>query len=115
MAEKTEQQPKKEKTWKDIETGFVVSTPGGARGYKTGDWRSMRPIYDQDRCVKCGVCYLYCPDSAIKIKEDGTVEVDDFYCKGCGICARECWTGAFTMVPLGDKQLGEKTRKTEKK
>lgn len=93
-----------EKTWKDIETGFVVK-PGGARNYCTGDWRSQKPSYNRDRCVKCGVCYLFCPDAAVKICADGFVDVDEFYCKGCGICARECWTGAFKMVPLsGEKE-----------
>ena len=91
-----------EKTWKDIEVGFVVQ-PGGARNYRTGDWRSQKPSYNCDRCVKCGVCYVYCPDAAIKIRGDGYVEVNEFYCKGCGICARECWTGAFKMVALADK------------
>ena len=93
-----------EKTWKDIEVGFVV-TPGGARSYRTGDWRSQKPAYNCDRCVKCGVCYVFCPDAAIKIRPDGYVEVDEFYCKGCGICARECVTGAFKMVALAaDKE-----------
>jgi pyruvate ferredoxin oxidoreductase delta subunit len=24
-----------------------------------------------------------------------------YYCKGCGICARECWTEAIKMVEEG--------------
>jgi len=87
-----------DRTWKEIKTGTLVDRPGSAREYKTGDWRSQRPIYDVDRCVRCGVCYLYCPDMAIKVKADGTIEVDTYYCKGCGICAAECPTGAFKMV-----------------
>ncbi len=89
-------------TVKDVTIGFIVDTPGGAKAYRTGDWRSMKPVYDKDRCVKCGVCYLFCPDAAIRIKEDGYVEVNEFYCKGCGICAKECWTGAFEMKPLSE-------------
>lgn len=92
-----------EQTWKDIETGFIVGTPGGARSYRTGDWRSQWPKYDKDRCIKCGVCYVFCPDAAIKICADGYVEFSDFYCKGCGICARECPVGAIEMKPIGGK------------
>lgn len=92
-----------EQTWKDVSTGFIVTTPGGARKYKTGDWRSQWPKYNQDRCIKCGVCYVFCPDAAIKIRADGYVDFDDFYCKGCGICARECPVGAITMKPIGKK------------
>ncbi|MFH0800266.1 MAG: 4Fe-4S dicluster-binding protein [Pseudomonadota bacterium] len=91
-----------EKTWKDIEPGFVVN-PGGARNYRTGDWRSQWPKYNKDRCIKCGVCYVFCPDAAISIAADGYVDFSDFYCKGCGICARECVTGAITMVSGGKK------------
>jgi pyruvate ferredoxin oxidoreductase delta subunit len=92
-----------ELTWKDIKPGFLVSTPGGAKGYRTGDWRSQQPEYNKDRCVKCGVCYIFCPDTAVSVGADGYVEFSDFYCKGCGICARECPTGAITMVALGEK------------
>ena len=98
-----------DKTSKEIGIGSIVDTPGGAKAYCTGDWRSQRPIYDREKCARCGACYLYCPDAAIRICEDGTVEVNEFYCKGCGICAQECWTGAFAMAPLGDTQPAQKT------
>jgi pyruvate ferredoxin oxidoreductase delta subunit len=87
-----------DKTWKDILPGGIVDTPGSAREYRTGDWRSQRPVYDPERCVHCGVCYLYCPDMAIRMKEDGTIDINNFYCKGCGICSAECPTGAFKMI-----------------
>lgn len=93
----------KKDTWKDVEIGAVVKKPGSARAYKTGDWRSQYPVYDKNRCIKCGVCYLYCPDAAIKVTSEGFIEIDDYYCKGCGICSRECITGAFTMVPEGEE------------
>jgi pyruvate ferredoxin oxidoreductase delta subunit len=35
---------------------------------------------------------------AIKITEDGYIEHDLYYCKGCGICAEECPTDAIAMV-----------------
>jgi phenylglyoxylate dehydrogenase delta subunit len=33
-----------------------------------GDWRSMRPIVDRDKCVKCAVCWLYCPVQCVEEK-----------------------------------------------
>lgn len=63
--------------------------PGSSKKYKTGSWRSMKPIYNKEKCVKCHLCYIYCPDSAIRKLEDG-IEIDYDYCKGCGICAYEC-------------------------
>ncbi len=89
-----------DKNWKEIEVGFVVDKPGRAKEYCTGDWRSQKPVYDRHRCIKCGVCYMFCPEAAIKFNDDRSVYVDEYYCKGCGICSRECVTGCFTMKPL---------------
>lgn len=85
-------------TWKDLEIGCVVSSPGNASQYKTGDWRSLRPIVDFEKCIRCGVCYIFCPDMAIMKNDDGYFEADLYYCKGCGICAQECFTGCISMV-----------------
>jgi len=85
-------------TWRDLEIGFIVTKPGNASQYQTGDWRSQRPIFNTDRCIKCGICYLFCPEGCIEQNTDGYFEANLFYCKGCGICTRECWTEAITMV-----------------
>ncbi|UCD83360.1 MAG: 4Fe-4S binding protein [Deltaproteobacteria bacterium] len=84
--------------WKDIEVGAIVTEPGGARQYRTGDWRSQRPVWDRSKCIKCGLCYLFCPEPAVKEDAEGYFDNDLYYCKGCGVCVRECWTGAITMV-----------------
>jgi len=92
--------PESEITWKDVNIGGIVTEPGNAVQYKTGEWRSQRPIFDKDKCTKCGLCYLYCPEGCIYQTDDGYFEADLFYCKGCGICANECppKASAITMV-----------------
>jgi len=85
-------------TWRDLEIGGIVTEPGNASQYQTGDWRSQKPTYDFDRCIKCGLCQLFCPEGCIEPNQDGYFEADLYYCKGCGICARECWTKVITMV-----------------
>ena len=85
-------------TWKDISVGCIVPDAGSASQYKTGDWRSQRPVRDDSKCIKCGVCYMYCPEGCIHQNADGYFEADLYYCKGCGICAKECWTGVIKMV-----------------
>ena len=87
-----------ELTWRDLEIGVIATEPGSASQYKTGDWRSQRPTYDFSRCIKCGICQIFCPEGCIKQNSEGCFEADMFYCKGCGICARECWTKVITMV-----------------
>jgi len=85
-------------TWKDIPIGAIVTAPGSAKEYRTGDWRSQRPVWDLAKCIKCGLCYIYCPDASIGWKnEEGYPWWDEYHCKGCGICAQECWTKAIHM------------------
>ncbi len=89
--------PEGQLTWRDFNIGCIVTEPGNAAGYKTGDWRSQHPVYDFNRCLKCGVCQLYCPEGCVKQNKEGYFEADLYYCKGCGICARECPTYVITM------------------
>ncbi len=90
--------PENEITWKDLEIGSIVTEPGNASQYKTGDWRSQRPIFDNSKCNKCGLCYIFCPEGCIEQQADGYFKADLFYCKGCGICAEECPKDVITMV-----------------
>ena len=87
-----------ELAWKDLEIGSVITEPGNAAQYQTGDWKSQRPVLDESKCNKCGLCYIFCPEGCIKQKTDGYFEIDLSYCKGCGICAAECPKTAITMV-----------------
>ena len=87
-----------ELTWKDLEVGCIVTEPGSSREYRTGDWRSQKPTYDFTRCIKCGLCQIYCPEGCIRQNADGYFEANLFWCKGCGICHRECPTGVISMV-----------------
>ncbi|HEY5635155.1 MAG TPA: NAD(P)-binding protein [Burkholderiaceae bacterium] len=48
-------------------------------------------------CIRCDNCFQYCPDLAIR-RVPGGYEVLTDYCKGCGVCVRECPTGSMEMV-----------------
>ncbi len=69
----------------------------GASGL-TGYWRLRRPSVSYDKCIKCYLCWLYCPDSTVDINERGDVVIDYKYCKGCGICSNVCPVKAIVMV-----------------
>jgi 2-oxoacid:acceptor oxidoreductase delta subunit (pyruvate/2-ketoisovalerate family) len=65
-------------------------------------------LFEARRCLSCGNCFScdncfgVCPDNAV-IKLDGPpgarFAIDYDFCKGCGICAAECPSGAIEMVP----------------
>ncbi len=92
---------KVEASWKDLQVGMTLVEPGNAVEYKTGDWKSQRPILDKEKCNKCGLCFIYCPEGCIKEEADGYFVSDLSYCKGCGICAVECPRKAITMIVEG--------------
>ena len=48
-------------------------------------------------CIHCDNCVIYCPDLAVKRMDDGYVVLTD-YCKGCGLCVKECPTGSMKMI-----------------
>ena len=83
--------------------GGDIYEAGNAREFKTGDWRSMRPVFFFVICKQCGLCFPVCPENAIPVgKED--LKRKDFnfdYCKGCGVCAKVCPFGAITMKEEG--------------
>lgn len=51
--------------------GGNIYTAGNAREFKTGDWRSMKPIFLSEKCKQCGLCFPVCPDDAIPVNSDG--------------------------------------------
>ncbi len=75
-----------------------ISIPKVGAVGKTGKWRTFRPVIDREKCIKCLLCWLYCPDAAIVRDENDNVFVNYDYCKGCGICAHECPRKAIKMV-----------------
>jgi len=68
----------------------------------TGSWRSKRPVLDEENCIICGFCAIYCPVQCMEMTAVYFYANLDF-CKGCGICARECPKNAISMVPEGAK------------
>ncbi|MDR2676593.1 MAG: hypothetical protein LBC05_01070 [Endomicrobium sp.] len=84
----------KKLTVSELSVGGVIEA-GTAVNFHTGSWRSQRPVWVKERCISCLVCWISCPDSCIKIAPDEkkitvVTGIDYDYCKGCGICAKEC-------------------------
>ncbi len=74
---------------------------------KTGEWRYVRPILIDEKCLvvksgkpTCHLCWMYCPENTVSRTIPPKFDYD--YCKGCGICAKECPVSAIEMIPEKD-------------
>lgn len=69
---------------------------GNSPERKTGNWRQFRPVLDVDKCTRCWICFVRCPEAAIALDANDYPVVDYDECKGCLLCVHECPTHAFT-------------------
>lgn len=84
-----------------IPGGFVA--PEEAARPRTGGWRTAgRPEVDLSLCVNCLLCWLYCPDTAVRLDGATFAGFDHDVCKGCELCVEICPTRAIEMVPEDD-------------
>lgn len=86
------------KTWKELPIGGIIENGGTAKEYNTGSWRTFKPIWDEKKCTNCLLCWIYCPDTSINVKDGKFAEFDYYHCKGCGICAKVCPVKCIEMV-----------------
>jgi NADPH-dependent glutamate synthase beta subunit-like oxidoreductase len=73
-----------------------------------GGLDATNALFEARRCLSCGSCFAcdncfgVCPDNAVvKLDPAGSYAyaIDLDYCKGCGLCAAECPSGAILMEP----------------
>ena len=71
----------------------------------TGGLDASTALFEARRCLSCGNClecdncFGVCPDNAVIKLGEGKYEIDLDFCKGCGLCAAECPSGAIEMFP----------------
>ena len=88
----------KETPWQDLTPAGTIYDAGNSLEFKTGDWRSIRPVFLEEKCKQCGLCFAVCPDDAITVGKDQKRKDFNFdYCKGCGVCAKVCPFNAIEM------------------
>jgi pyruvate ferredoxin oxidoreductase delta subunit len=72
---------------KEAGKGYVPERNPYFKKYTT---RTMRPVIDFDKCVKCTLCWIQCPDSCFDVMPDGTYDANMESCCGCGVCEAVC-------------------------
>ncbi|RMF88856.1 MAG: (4Fe-4S)-binding protein [Nitrospinota bacterium] len=91
--------------WQEMEEGIIVrgipqggGFHGGEGGYQPGrnpyfkkfTTRTMRPVIDFEKCTKCTLCWLQCPDTCFDVTPDGFYDANMEACCGCGVCEAVC-------------------------
>ena len=64
--------------------------PGRNPTFKKWATRTMRPVVDFEKCIKCTLCWLQCPDSCFDVTPDGFYDANLEACCGCGVCEAVC-------------------------
>ncbi len=80
----------------------------------TRSWRVQTPVIDYSKCIRCMICWKFCPDDSFFLDSTGKLEspneriakmeaptIDYDHCKGCGICSYECPEKCVTMTEEG--------------
>lgn len=65
---------------------------------KTGNWRLFKPVWDHEKCTKCMMCVVSCPDGCISVNPAGLPNTSYENCKGCLICIEVCPSEAIEAV-----------------
>lgn len=68
----------------------TILHPGSSALRHTGEWRIETPEILLDKCKRCFLCFLFCPEAAISLDKQNYPHIDYEHCKGCMICYQEC-------------------------
>jgi len=83
-------------------TASKASIPMAAKKIKTG---AVKASVNQEICVNCDACVVSCVFGAIEASAFGLPRILEANCKGCGVCASECPTGAMQLRHYKDDQI----------
>jgi pyruvate ferredoxin oxidoreductase gamma subunit len=81
----------------EIGAPTILAEPN-TRARRTGNWRVFRPVIELGRCTRCWICFVWCPEGAIRLEADDTPRIDYEVCKGCLVCVEECPTRTIASV-----------------
>lgn len=90
----------------------AISTPGVKGRYTsikspTGSWRVFRPVVNTEKCSRCMLCNVYCPDGVISTGRNGYPLIDYEHCKGCLVCSEICPSRAIDRLPEASSRRGK--------
>ena len=61
------------KTYQELPLTPITSVDSATN--QTGFWKTFKPTLDESKCIKCTICWKFCPDVAIKITPNEEIGV----------------------------------------
>jgi len=106
------------KGWDEFEAGAVLHSFEGTADqhvhhinnsiqHSVADWRAEKPVFNDEHCIHCQFCWVYCPDTAIVPKDKKFGHIDYVHCKGCGICVDVCPTNPKALLMFTEQTPDE--------
>lgn len=71
--------------------------------HSVADWRILKPVFNEEHCIHCQFCWVWCPDTSIISKDKKFDHIDYMHCKGCGICVDVCPTNPKSLLMFADQ------------
>ncbi|RDU69540.1 4Fe-4S dicluster domain-containing protein [Helicobacter cholecystus] len=81
-----------------------VYTENSSKSASVAHWRVQKPVHNQDICINCFNCWVYCPDAAILARDEKLKGVDYVHCKGCGVCVQVCPTNPKSLLMFDENE-----------
>ena len=81
----------------ELKPGGTYRADGSSLQNITSSWTPFKAVIDADKCNSCLLCYASCPEGCI-LRTEKSLELDEKYCKGCGICEEVCPLHAISMI-----------------
>jgi len=80
----------------------AVEISGKNPHYSKGTTKTDIPVINKEKCTKCALCWIICPEGCLVRTPDGYYDVEKKYCSGCGMCESICPPKAIKMINLID-------------
>ena len=84
--------------WHEVTPGCMVFDAGQCRQLQDGKLAGPASHLGQEEMYQVRDLLYLLSRGCIPEDAEGFFEANLDYCKGCGICAHECWPGAIVMV-----------------
>ena len=88
--------------------------PGGTTKFEKRKISEDIPVWNKEKCIKCGMCALVCPHAVIRPFElpngEFIISISGADCTGCGLCINTCPKDALSFGKYDEEKQEESNK-----